>query len=95
MKPRIAKLVVALPGAQSLKDNDSRRFASVASSLVTEKHESAFVRLAEPTQPKTEARDRDSLIRQAAYLRAERRGFVGGSPIADWLEAEKELAAFI
>jgi hypothetical protein len=29
----------------------------------------------------------------AAYLRAEARGFVGGSPEQDWLEAEAELMA--
>ena len=28
---------------------------------------------------------------EAAYLRAERRGFVGGSPEQDWLEAEQEV----
>jgi hypothetical protein len=33
------------------------------------------------------------LIATAAYLRAEARGFTGGSPEQDWLEAEKEVAA--
>jgi len=35
--------------------------------------------------------ERYAMIQQAAYLRAERRGFVGGSPEQDWLEAEKEV----
>jgi hypothetical protein len=30
-------------------------------------------------------------VAEAAYLRAERRGFIGGSPEQDWLEAEQEL----
>src|SRR3569832_1846039 len=28
---------------------------------------------------------------QAAYLRAEQRGFMGGDPVTDWLEAEAEI----
>lgn len=34
---------------------------------------------------------RRKLIAERAYLRAERRGFVGGDPVADWLESEKEV----
>ena len=34
---------------------------------------------------------RHNLIAIAAYLRAERRGFQGGSPEQDWLEAEAEV----
>ena len=37
----------------------------------------------------TETRNR--LIQQTAYLRAERRGFAGGDPEQDWLEAEIEV----
>jgi hypothetical protein len=32
-------------------------------------------------------------VATAAYLRAEGRGFVGGSPERDWFEAEAELIA--
>jgi hypothetical protein len=32
-------------------------------------------------------------VTTAAYLRAEARGFVGGSPEQDWFEAEAELMA--
>lgn len=34
---------------------------------------------------------RRDLIAQAAYLRAEKRGFNGGDPVEDWLAAEKEV----
>ena len=34
---------------------------------------------------------RRRLIEHCAYLRAERRGFVGGDPVEDWLEAEMEI----
>lgn len=36
---------------------------------------------------------RRRMIADAAYFRAERRGFVGGDPVADWLEAEAEIDA--
>jgi hypothetical protein len=32
-------------------------------------------------------------VATAAYLRAEARGFVGGSPERDWFEAEAEMMA--
>jgi len=38
------------------------------------------------------AEERRHLIAQAAYFRAERRGFQGGCPIQDWLEAEREVS---
>ena len=34
---------------------------------------------------------RQQMIAVAAYFRAERRGFIGGDPNADWLEAEAEI----
>ncbi len=34
---------------------------------------------------------RRQLIAECAYLRAEQRGFAGGSPEQDWLEAEMEI----
>lgn len=40
-----------------------------------------------PLSPET----RDALIREAAYYRAERRGFAEGDPGADWVAAEAEI----
>ncbi len=37
------------------------------------------------------AEDARAKIAEAAYYRAERRGFTGGDPVEDWLAAEKEL----
>jgi len=37
------------------------------------------------------AQRRQAMIREAAYFRAERRGFVGGDPVGDWLAAEAEI----
>jgi len=35
--------------------------------------------------------DREARIAEAAYWRAERRGFGGGQELDDWLAAEKEV----
>jgi hypothetical protein len=37
------------------------------------------------------AGERERMIAEAAYLRAEQRGFSGGDSVADWLAAEKEV----
>lgn len=34
---------------------------------------------------------RHEMIREAAYFRAEKRGFEGGDPISDWLLSEQEI----
>lgn len=36
---------------------------------------------------------RYNMIAEAAYYRAEARGFVGGEPAQDWVEAEAEIDA--
>lgn len=38
---------------------------------------------------------RRGMIAQAAYLRAERRGFTGGNETEDWLAAEAEVDALL
>ncbi len=37
------------------------------------------------------AAERERMIAEAAYFRAERRGFSGGDSVTDWLAAEKEV----
>jgi hypothetical protein len=37
------------------------------------------------------AEEPHQLISQAAYFRAERRGYIPGSDLEDWLEAEAEI----
>ena len=37
------------------------------------------------------AASRESMIREAAYLRAERRGFAPGAELEDWFAAEREV----
>ena len=41
--------------------------------------------------PAPSGEQRLALIAEAAYLKAERRGFAGGSELEDWLQAEAEV----
>ena len=43
--------------------------------------------------PPVSADERLRMIAEAAYFRAERRGFQEGDPTRDWLEAEEEIDA--
>ncbi len=48
---------------------------------------------ASPVSEPSSARSRQEAIALEAWLRAERRGFAGGDPVADWLDAEREVDA--
>lgn len=60
---------------------------------------------AKPRQAKAEARtvdnpgisaqEREAMVAQAAYFRAERRGFAPGGELQDWAEAEAEVLRLI
>jgi hypothetical protein len=52
-------------------------------------------RRAAPSIPTVSAEQRHALIADAAYRRAEQRGFDGGDAVADWLESEKEVDALL
>jgi len=39
--------------------------------------------------------DREAMIREAAYFRAERRGFAQGAELDDWLAAEAEIDSLL
>ncbi len=41
--------------------------------------------------PFTDSSEREAMIRKAAYLRAERRGFAAGHELEDWLAAQAEI----
>jgi hypothetical protein len=47
--------------------------------------------LAKPKQSRAREEDRHHWILEAAYYRAERRGFVPGEELDDWLAAEAEI----
>ena len=39
--------------------------------------------------------ERRRMIAEAAYFRAQRRGFAGGNQVRDWIEAEAEIDALL
>lgn len=41
------------------------------------------------------AEQRQGMIAEVAYYKAEKRGFSGGSPVDDWLAAESEVDALL
>lgn len=41
------------------------------------------------------AEERRRMVAEAAYFRAQRRGFRGGDPDRDWIEAEVEIDALL
>jgi Protein of unknown function (DUF2934) len=45
--------------------------------------------------PAFSAQERERLVAQAAYFRAEKRGFVPGCELQDWIEAEAEVLRLI
>ena len=47
------------------------------------------------SQQKVTSRERQRMIAEAAYFRAERRGFNGGDAVRDWCEAEAEVDAHL
>jgi hypothetical protein len=44
---------------------------------------------------RVDAEQRERMIAEAAYYKAEQRGFQGGDPRRDWLEAEAEVDAVL
>lgn len=45
----------------------------------------------QPQGPALAEEDRQRMIAEAAYYLAERRGFAGGNPTEDWLQAEQAV----
>jgi hypothetical protein len=101
------KKSAAPPFSGSALDDDARNAPPVLTDAVDdeqarEEDQSRFDRgsLPEITESTLEQRDipsfsesREARIAEAAYWRAERRGFLPGHELDDWLDAEKEIDA--
>jgi hypothetical protein len=46
-------------------------------------------------EPGLTAEQREAMIAEAAYFRAEKRGFAQGHEVEDWLTAEQEIDALV
>lgn len=49
----------------------------------------------EPSGPRDAPDMRQAMVAEAAYYRAQKRGFTPDHEVDDWLEAEKEIAHFL
>jgi len=72
------------PQPQSAMGSSARRAKSTTGKVARNNTQGAL-------RTKISAEERQAMIREAAYLRAERRGFGGGSEVSDWLAAEREV----
>lgn len=75
-----------MQSTQTSMPASSKSSAGKADPPVVEKHDSAQT---EPAM--SEAEKREVMIRIAAYSFYERRGFVAGHELEDWLQAEMEV----
>lgn len=58
---------------------------------VTQQATTNAAKASTPMKPQISAEELMIMIAEQAYYRAEKRGFNGGDPVADWLEAEQEI----
>lgn len=81
--------------SDSAASNQERRLGAPQSS--TPSAPSAHERLAPVLEGRApiDAEAREEMIREAAYFRAERRGFESGHEIEDWLAAEREFERWL
>lgn len=65
----------------------------MSNTSVTPSKKNAQSHLAKPNNDILDELDRKKMISDAAYFRAEHRGFKVGESLADWLAAEAEIDA--
>lgn len=80
----------AKPSKKTTAKKVAVKTSAARSTAVAKKRSPAKGRTARPS---VSADERWRMIAEAAYLRAERRGFVPGRDLDDWLVAEQEIEA--
>lgn len=73
----------------SSKSNARNESATAGHKTVAKK--AAILQSRVDTKSAVTSEERRRMIAEAAYLKAEKRGFVGGDPNEDWLTAEAEI----
>ena len=82
-----------MAATQTGKTRSTSRKTPPTMAKVTAKAPKVTLRKKKTTAPAITPQDWHQMVATAAYLRAEARGFVGGSAEQDWLDAEAELMA--
>ena len=86
-----------MPAAQTRSQKSKTTTKAAARSITTEfepkkgNSQKGNSESAKGPGPALSAQERQMLIERAAYFRAERRGFVPGGELQDWIEAEAEI----
>lgn len=80
------------PPPRTRKAGKSPPTAPAAKSRETTASRRASSPLRAGKAPKVDGEVRRAMVAQAAYFRAEKRGFVRGGELEDWLEAEREIS---
>lgn len=75
-----------MPSTQATTPESSKSTPGMAAPAAGEPQPSAL-----PETAASDAEKREALIRIAAYSFYERRGYVGGQELEDWLQAEMEV----
>jgi hypothetical protein len=79
----------------STKSNGKKPGVSVRRKTVTKTKKSDAPAVAATPGQTVTPEERWRMVAEAAYLRAEKRGFSGGNPTDDWLAAEAEIDAVL
>ncbi len=89
-KPPLAAAAKKSPAKKSASKKKSRRKKSASKKTARKKTSARSVEAAtsNPSLQKIDPEHRRRMIAETAYFIAEQRGFVGGSPLDDWLQAE-------
>ena len=73
------------------KSNGKKPSVTVARKTVTRNKKTEAAKTGAPATKAVTPEERWRMVAEAAYLRAEQRGFSGGNPTDDWLAAEAEI----
>jgi hypothetical protein len=72
-------------------DGFAGQFVPMRSRLAAKEAAWVAIHAGDSRQATSSLGERDRLVREWAYFRAQRRGFVPGHEVEDWLEAERQL----
>ncbi len=76
----MSEQLMVMPTSQLMVMPTSNIYGAVDTNIIGQNTENAVNELV-----------RKEMVREAAYYKAEKRGFMNGDPVQDWFEAEHEI----
>jgi hypothetical protein len=80
-----------MPSVQARSQKTKTAPANLRAAVATARLNKEIAEARPQSVPAVSAQEREMLIARAAYFRAEKRGFVPGGELQDWVEAEAEV----